>query len=94
MNPDRKIQRELVRNLEQHIREFSHRYRFLVKKIREAKSVEEIMELKREILLFWTLELPLRSIYCYFCLLLVEEDCKVCLYGKIHGTCSKKNSDI
>jgi len=93
MNSDRKFQRELVKNLERHIREFSHGYRFLVKKIREARSVEEIMELKREILLFWIRELPLRSVHCYFCLLPVGEDCQGCLYGKIHGICSRKDSD-
>jgi len=94
MKVDRRLQMELAKNLEWHIREFSHRFRFLVKKIREERSVEEIMELKREMLSLWTRELPLRSGYCYFCLLPVREDCSDCLYGKIHGICSKTNSDF
>jgi len=95
MKVDRQLQMKLAENLEWRIREFSREYRLLVKRIQEAGSVEEIMELKQEILSLWAQMLPLGGDYCYFCLLLAWwQDCQECLYGKVHGICSEAGSDF
>jgi len=66
-------------------------------RMEKAETVEEVMAIKKDILIDWITTLPILGVNCYFCYgfseLNVQEPCKICPYGKIHGKCSDPNSD-
>lgn len=98
MKVDESVREELVENLEDW---FECLYREIMKylrKIKEAESVEDIMFLKRDMLLHYVKSMPVGIEQCYFCLLHWLDDCEpcecgVCEYGVVHGVCDTPDSD-
>ena len=64
----------------------------LVDKLEAAETVEEIMELKKQILITWLEFLPLVPCACYFCNL--HALCDSCEYAEFHGPCTDYDSDF
>ena len=61
-------------------------------KIRTAKTEEEIMEAKRDLLISIVENLPLSKKYCPFCLI-YSNNCNECSYAEQHGDCHEYDSD-
>lgn len=64
--------------------------------LRNAETVEELMEAKRVMLKAFMKEMPLTRDDCYFCIFKREyniHDCEKCEYAKYHGACCWEESD-
>jgi len=98
MQINEEIRKELVKNLKEWQKELNYHIELCIKEIESAKTVEDIMRYKRNLLYICVRELPLQAGVCYFCLLHKDEeknelDCENCEYGKIHGICFEPDSD-
>jgi len=98
MQVNEEIRKELVKNLKEWQKELNYHIELCIKEIENAKTVEDIMRYKRNLLYICVRELPLQVGVCYFCLLYKDKeknelDCKNCEYGKIHGICLEPGSD-
>jgi len=96
MKIDKSVKKELIENLEDWLDRFHDAIEFKIEKMKDAKTVEEIMQLKKELLVLCLKKLPLGDSYCYFCILQDYKDicgCKSCLYAKVHGYCNNVDSD-
>ena len=92
MKVDENVRKELIENL----KEWATEVQLILsqnKKIKEASSVEEIMQRKRDLLITYTRALPLGSTYCYFCLE-TQRNCEECPYREAHQECLGKTSDF
>ncbi len=82
--------------LEERFREWRDRFfrdvERYIKKIRTAKTEEEIMEAKRDLLVSIVQNLPLSKKYCPFCLI-YNSNCDKCSHAKQHGDCHEYDSD-
>jgi len=96
MKIDKSVKKELIENLENWLDRFHDAIEFKIEEMKDAKTVEEIMQLKKELLFLCLERLPLGDSYCYFCILQDYKNnssCKNCLYAKIHGYCNDVKSD-
>ena len=98
MQINEEIRKELVKNLKEWQKELNYHIELCIKEIENAKTVEDIMRYKRNLLYMYVRELPLQAGTCYFCLLHKDEeknelDCENCEYGKLHGICLELGSD-
>jgi len=92
MKVNEEIRGQLLSAMREHLENFEKLISSCLDEMEKANSVEEIMNLKRKILVLWTEFLPLGARHCYFCFL--YDHCTVCPYGKIHGICGPgKKSD-
>lgn len=104
MKADEKVKKILVRSLREHLTLFFISAENLLNDIEDAKTVEEVMMYKRDLLSKWVYEIPLQSRHCYFCILKIllsknsnfsNFSCwESCKYAKHHGVCdSQADSD-
>lgn len=98
MKVNEKTRQKLIKNLEEWLELTLDIARDTIEEMRHAISVEDLMNLKKRLLID-LLDLPLSSTECYFCIELglddVEEPekiCKDCPYAEHHGICSVMNS--
>jgi len=98
MKVDETVRESLISALREHVRRFSKKMNDMIDKMHEAKTVEEIMRIKRDMLKEWVREMPTKVEDCYFCVLYDfatdnVEGCGDCPYGKHHGICTERGSD-
>ena len=62
--------------------------KYYTDKMKEAETVEEIMDYKKKILLKWLSEFPIFSQHCYFCEY-HNNHCESCEYADYHGVCEE-----
>jgi hypothetical protein len=55
-------------------------------KLKVAKSIDDVMRAKKELLLEILKSLPMDGMFCYFCYV---TKCEVCSYAKTHGRCGQ-----
>jgi len=89
---ENKIRIRLVYNLRRRRSMFLEISRGIIMKILKAKTVEEIMELKRDLLKAYVDLMPMGVDCCYFCMLR-GPNCDRCEYGRVHGFCPELGSD-
>jgi len=90
MKVDKDVLETLVVCLENALRDLEKDVHFHINKIREAGTVEDIMHLKKQLLVDWLRDIPLGADECYFCIL-YEDDCERCIYAKYHGACAESS---
>lgn len=96
MKADERVKRILVNNLKRWLDELYGRIFLQIKAIENAPTVEEIMILKKGLILFCLEFLPLSVNECYFC---IERKwwkgdiCENCPYAKFHKPCREEDSD-
>jgi len=96
MKVNKDVKEKLIKSLKDWLDWFYKSIEFKIEEIKEAETVEKIMQLKKELLVFCLEGLPLEDIHCYFCILQDyknDSTCKGCLYAKIHGYCADVKSD-
>ena len=86
MKVDKDVVDALIVGLENALWDLQKDVEFYIKKIREAETVEDIMHLKKQLLVDWLRDMPLGADECYFCELL-SMICKECPYAEHHGEC-------
>ena len=92
MKVDEETRTELIENFEKWLRGVNTDMNYYIEKIKEAETVEEIMKLKKNLLLEYLYNAPLDSTTCYFCIY-NNEFCEFCSYAKTHGFCGDSDSD-
>lgn len=98
MKIDPEVKKELIENLKIWRRSFNKSLLKLINQLNPAKTVEDVMKTKLELLKAIIDWMPFGPETCYFCLLNIDEvtldqDCKYCLYGEQHGICPEEASD-
>ena len=96
MKVNKKIKQELLENFKGWRKELIGMINEYIKEMKGAETVEELMRIKRNMLIGLVYNLPLRSEHCYFCISNERElgnGCSACEYGKIHGICWHIGSD-
>jgi len=68
MKTNEKIKTDLIINLEARLTRLEEWISLYLDEMKQAETVEEIMRIKREMLLAWLTFLPLRAENCYFAL--------------------------
>jgi len=102
MKVDEEIREKLIQSLQASSSILASDISEYLKEFQAAQTVEEIMRIKRDLLVRWIVLLPLEPDHCYFCLLQKkkrrEENlidlCKRCPYSRFHGICDSENSDF
>lgn len=95
LKADKKIVNEIIENLRSKVSDFNHRIEYYLKRLEKAETVEEVMEIKQQILALWVFYIPLRGDTCYFCIKcrdVLDVNCDSCEYAKHHGNCAEKDS--
>jgi len=92
MKADERAKEILLRELEEWFKLLKHTIKRMLEAMRETDTVETLMSLKRELLLRLIDLLPIDANHCYFCIV-HHPHCKECEYAKVHGECSKEESD-
>ena len=92
MKADEDTKDTLIYEFEQWSNSIKHIIDKIISAMRKAETVEELMALKRELLLRLLDMLPLHANYCYFCVKNFTR-CEKCEYAKFHGICTKEPSD-
>jgi hypothetical protein len=94
MKVKKKIVEELVKGLKNECQAyFNTGFDQYIKTMLKATTVEEVMYVKKQIILHILNSLPMYDESCYFC---IETDmnCGICSYAKIHKSCTNnQNSD-
>ena len=97
MKVDEEVRKELVANLKGYVERLAESLNEYIEKIKKAETVEEIMKIKQNLLLFYLGMTPLTTEHCYFCIAAKGKNgypnCKKCLYAVHHGECGYQNSD-
>jgi len=100
MKVDEEIREKLIQSLQAISSTLASNISGYLKEIQVAKTVEEIMRIKRDLLVHWITLLPLEPEDCYFCLLQekkrkenLTDPCERCPYSRFHGVCDSENSD-
>ena len=96
MKVDKDVKKRLIANLKCWLQDLNNSVKTILKHMKEAETVEEIMQLKKELLVLCLERLPLGDSHCYFCILQDYKNnfaCRGCLYAKTHGYCAKVKSD-
>jgi len=92
MRAKKKIKKKLISNLRSPLDRLEMKILVHLDEIKKAKSVEEIMRIKQEMLLAWLECLPLRPENCYFCIEYLKHNCTGCRYKDFHGKCLEPDS--
>jgi len=97
MKVEERIKDTFIKNLSEHLDEERREQDQSLYMMRNARSVEELMELKCSIMSSIVSSIPLGYHNCYFCIKFGAHGsllrCSRCSYGKIHGMCSCGDSD-
>ncbi|RLE48715.1 MAG: hypothetical protein DRJ18_01445 [Candidatus Methanomethylicota archaeon] len=99
MRVDEEIRQELIKNLKDRLALFNNFNTRIIRRMAKVQSVEKLMKLKKELLLWWIRFIPLGLGHCYFCLKdKLNESysslrCSNCEYARIHGKCTEDSSD-
>ena len=88
MEVQKKIVNQIIDSLRQTKEDIDLSFTSSIKELKEAKTVEDIMEIKKRILLDISYSFPLDSDSCYFCIL-YDMACGKCEYGKVHKMCER-----
>jgi len=91
LDVNERIRRDLIENLRWWRDSLCAQLGARIDRMEEAETVEEIMAIKKEILLDLIENMPLSYAYCYFCLMLITK-CYECPYMKHHGACNDDGS--
>ena len=86
MKVDKRIVEKLVRSARKRKSYLNELFVNYINDLRDAKTVEEVLEDKQEFLLNILDAVPLSGSDCYFCIL-NDGSCKDCEYGKVHKRC-------
>lgn len=92
MKIDEKIRKQLLENIEDEELYYHDVFCDYKEDLKNAKTVEEIMECKQALLIRLINGLPLNIDNCYFCLY-TGFSCEKCQYAKYHRICGIKESD-
>ena len=96
LKAEKKIVDKIVENLQYRLGDLTKEVECYIKRLKNAKTVEEVMMLKQRILEAWVSSIPLWSDTCYFCIKyktgLVYPDCERCQYAEHHGIYVEKGS--
>lgn len=92
MEANKEITKIIVSNIQHKLNCLEQDVKENLQKMKKAETVEEVMEIKQQILLNWLSWVPLDGGECYFCLE-TKLKCAECGYAKVHGRCAEKNSD-
>ena len=95
-----KPEKYIVENIKEGLRNWFYAIEDIKDKYEEgfekAETINELMQLKKELLINILEELPLNPTTCYFCIKnhynYQSTICKTCEYGKEYGICAKANS--
>jgi len=81
-------------SIRKRVDEFMDEARKLLKKIESAKTVAEIMSLKKKLMLLYTKKIPLGIDNSYYCVKkrLELSTCGECEYGRLKGVCRASDS--
>ena len=99
MEIDEEVRQELIKNLKDRLALFNNFITRIIRRMAKVQSVEKLMKLKKELLLWWIRLIPLGPGHCYFCLKdKLNESysslrCSNCEYARIHGNCTEDDSD-
>jgi len=97
MKVEEKIKDTFINNLSEHLDEERREQDQSLYMMRDARSVEELMELKCSIMSSIVSSIPLGYRDCYFCIKfgahVSSRRCSRCPYGKIHRICHLGGSD-
>ena len=86
----KEVQKWVVDNLEAWKRKFFEKIDIRIEEIEKAKTIEEFMYAKKNLLQDVIMELPLDGNLCYFCKMY---RCYECTYNIYHGNCYIDGSD-
>ena len=94
---NKRIQRKLISNLTEWKSTFIKDIDNCLVEFKQAKTVTEIMDLKRDLLVAILDGFPIGSVHCYYCLKFSQfsfntNNCENCDYGKAKKICSDDNS--
>jgi len=92
MEANEKIKTDLILNLKSRFSRLEEWILLYLNQMKQAATVEEIMQIKREMLLAWLEYLPLRPENCYFCIEHSKDKCTGCRYKDFHGKCTEPDS--
>jgi len=94
MEVKKNVLKQMVRGLEYCKECAQNTFDFYIEQISECKTVESVMEHKKDLLLKLAHEIfPLYGDTCYFCID-TDGDCKICKFAKFHRKCeTNKKSD-
>jgi len=87
------IKEEIISALRSERKEFLRKSRNILKLMEKAKTVEELLHLKKLLMEEYLYGIPISSDTCYFCCLYVDKVCEGCPYGEVHGVCTEPSSD-
>jgi len=87
---NKNLKDELVHNLRMWLNSLKDKLKNIITKIKNAETINEIMALKKDLLLMYVNEIPLTAKECYFCIGYV---CEECPYAEYHGICEDKYSE-
>ena len=97
MRVEESVRTKLIANFKSWLNELDKGLKEYIEKMEKAKSVEDLMAIKRDLLLFYVNQTPTTAAYCYFCILYRDEDdrvhCERCEYARYHGVCEEAGSD-
>ena len=94
MKVNEDIKRRLVENLESWKEMIDDTINMYINEIKNIGTVEELMRIKRDLLIDFVYKIPLSRDYCYFCLadMAYDKSCGECEYARYHGQCSSDQS--
>ena len=71
-----------------------HAFHRAMSRIDKAKSIDEVMCAKRDLMVAIVNSIPVTDKTCYFCIYNGQgaRSCFACSYGKMHGLCASLNS--
>lgn len=72
----------------------SHAFYHAMSRVDDAKSIDEVMSAKRDLMVTIVDNIPVTDQTCYFCVYNGGDahSCFNCSYGKAHGKCASPNS--
>jgi hypothetical protein len=83
-NLDRGVMNRLINNLNENINDMHKHYLSIVNELTTVTTINEVMSIKRKLLLAMVENLPLSNIHCYYCMI-NEGICHDCKYKNKHG---------
>lgn len=95
MKINEQVRNRLIKELKEQFGHHERQVYDLIEMLKTVQTVEEIMKIKKVLLLNYIELLPIGTYECYFCLLQMHERlpspgkslCESCQYGKHHGLC-------
>jgi len=92
MKVDKKVKEEILKNLDLWLNEFISKMQLMRAMMNNAEQEEEMMAIKRDMLIIHFGFAPLGNDHSYFCMKMLNVkkgifDCQNCPYGMLHGIC-------